>query len=110
MIFRLLVSDTSDGTHCVQTPNLARCFVGVSVSTITSFSWFLMETDTTTLRTARFFPFFPPRSASLANVFVFVFRNKKSSPTVIYCSVFLGPLRRNLSRQLSTLPIPKVWD
>jgi hypothetical protein len=27
-------------------PNLARCFVGVSVSTITSFSWFFMETDT----------------------------------------------------------------
>jgi hypothetical protein len=46
MIFRLVVSDTSDGTHCVQTPNLARCFVGVSVSTITSFSWFFMETDT----------------------------------------------------------------
>jgi len=46
MIFRLVVSDTSDRTHCVQTPNLARCFVGVSVSTITSFSWFFMETDT----------------------------------------------------------------
>jgi hypothetical protein len=25
-IFRLVVSDTSDRTDCVQTPNLARCF------------------------------------------------------------------------------------
>jgi len=42
----LVVSDTSDRIHLGQQPSLARCFVGVSDSTITSFSWLLIEIDT----------------------------------------------------------------
>jgi hypothetical protein len=42
----LVVSDTSDRTRLGQKPSLARGFVGVSNSTITSFSWLLIEIDT----------------------------------------------------------------
>jgi hypothetical protein len=42
----LVVSDTSDRTHLGQKPSLARGFVSVSDSTITSFSWLLIEIDT----------------------------------------------------------------
>jgi hypothetical protein len=42
----LVVSDTSDRIPLDQQPSLARCFVGVSDSTITSFSWLLIEIDT----------------------------------------------------------------
>jgi hypothetical protein len=45
----LVVSDTSDRTHLGQKPGLARGFVGVSDSTITSFSWLLIEIDTPVL-------------------------------------------------------------
>ena len=41
-----VVSDTSDRTHRGQKPSLARCFVGVSDSAITSFSWLVIEIDT----------------------------------------------------------------
>ena len=41
-----MVSDTSDRTHLGQEPSLARGFVGVSDSTITSFSRLLIEIDT----------------------------------------------------------------
>src|ERR1700693_2462570 len=42
----LVVSDTSDRTHLGQKPSLARGSVRVSGSTITSFSWLLIEIDT----------------------------------------------------------------
>ncbi len=42
-----VVSDTSDRTHPGQKPSLARRFIGVSDSTITLFSWLLIEIDTT---------------------------------------------------------------
>ena len=42
----LVVSDTSDRTHLAQKPSRARGSVGVSDSTITSFSWLLIEIDT----------------------------------------------------------------
>jgi hypothetical protein len=41
-----VVSDTSDRIHLGQQPSLARFFVGVSDSTITSFSWLVIEIDT----------------------------------------------------------------
>ncbi len=42
----LVVSDTSDRIRLGRQPSLARCFVEVSDSTITSFSWLVIEIDT----------------------------------------------------------------
>jgi hypothetical protein len=52
----LVVSDTSDRAHLGQKPSLARRFVAVSVATITSFSWLLIEIDTNSERAKAKFP------------------------------------------------------
>ena len=43
----LVVSDTTDRNPLGQRPSLARCFIGISDSSMMSFSWLLMEIDTT---------------------------------------------------------------
>jgi transcriptional regulator with XRE-family HTH domain len=47
-----VVSDTCDRIHFGQTASLARGFVGVSDSTITSFSGLLIEIDTEAAKTS----------------------------------------------------------